>query len=166
MSDVGAAVAGGWESRLRAIVPLFGHRNWIVVADAAYPAQSNAGIKTVATGGEQVDVLRKVIQLIGASKHIRAHIYLDAELPFVAEADAPGVDEYRAELKELLAGSELIHIRHEQTIAKLDQAALVFSILILKTTMTVPYTSVFFELDCGYWNDEAEQRLRKEIAMR
>jgi hypothetical protein len=29
--------------------------------------------------------------------------------------------------------------------------------------MTIPYTSVFFELDCGYWNAAAEQRLRKAI---
>jgi hypothetical protein len=29
--------------------------------------------------------------------------------------------------------------------------------------MTIPYTSVFFELDCGYWNAEAEQRLRQAM---
>jgi hypothetical protein len=29
--------------------------------------------------------------------------------------------------------------------------------------MTIPYTSVFFELDCGYWNADAEQRLRQLI---
>src|ERR1039458_10655620 len=29
--------------------------------------------------------------------------------------------------------------------------------LLIKTDMTIPYTSVFFELDCGYWNAEAEQ---------
>jgi hypothetical protein len=35
-----------------------------------------------------------------------------------------------------------------------------FRILIVKTDMIIPYTSVFFELDCGYWNAEAEGRLR------
>jgi hypothetical protein len=29
--------------------------------------------------------------------------------------------------------------------------------------MLIPYTSVFFELDCGYWNAEAEERLREAI---
>jgi hypothetical protein len=29
--------------------------------------------------------------------------------------------------------------------------------------MTIPYTSVFFELDCGYWNAEAEVRLRQAM---
>jgi hypothetical protein len=31
---------------------------------------------------------------------------------------------------------------------------------VLKTNMTLPYTSVFIELDCGYWSPEAEARLR------
>jgi hypothetical protein len=30
--------------------------------------------------------------------------------------------------------------------------------------MTIPYTSVFFELDCGYWSAAAEQRLRKAMS--
>ncbi len=54
-------------------------------------------------------------------------------------------------------------IPHEQIIAKLDQSAQVFRILIVKTDMTIPYTSIFFELDCGYWDAEAEQRLRQSI---
>jgi hypothetical protein len=31
------------------------------------------------------------------------------------------------------------------------------------TNLTLPYTSVFLELDCGYWSPEAEQRLRDAI---
>jgi hypothetical protein len=52
---------------------------------------------------------------------------------------------------------------HEQIIQKLDQSAQVFSILIVKTDMTIPYTTVFFELDCGYWNAGAEERLREAM---
>ena len=52
---------------------------------------------------------------------------------------------------------------HEQIIHKLDQAAEMFRVLILKTDGTIPYTSVFFELDCGYWNADAEQRLRQAM---
>jgi hypothetical protein len=29
--------------------------------------------------------------------------------------------------------------------------------------MTLPYTSVFFELRAAYWGDEAEERLRKAM---
>jgi uncharacterized membrane protein YcjF (UPF0283 family) len=158
------ATAGDWESRVDALLPLFGHRNWIVVADAAYPAQARAGIETIATGAEQVDLLRRVSQSIQRSTHIRANVYVDAELAFVSERDAPGVHRYRDELHTLFAASELKSLQHEMIIDKLDQSAQVFRVLVLKTTMTIPYTSVFFELDCGYWNDEAEQRLRQAFS--
>jgi hypothetical protein len=52
---------------------------------------------------------------------------------------------------------------HEQIIAKVDQSGEVFRIFVIKTKMTIPYTSVFFELDCGYWNAEAEVRLRQAM---
>jgi hypothetical protein len=45
----------------------------------------------------------------------------------------------------------------------LDEAGKTFNVLILKTNLTLPYTSVFLELDCGYWSEEAEQRLRAAL---
>jgi len=35
-----------------------------------------------------------------------------------------------------------------------------YKILVLKTDQTVPYTSVFIKLDCGYWNEGKEKRFR------
>ena len=52
---------------------------------------------------------------------------------------------------------------HDQIIAKLDESARLFRILILKSTLAIPYTSVFLELDCGYWTREAEQNLRLSL---
>ena len=52
---------------------------------------------------------------------------------------------------------------HEQIIAKLDQVSQVFRVLIIKTELTIPYTSVFFELGCGYWTGDAEQSMRKAM---
>jgi L-fucose mutarotase/ribose pyranase (RbsD/FucU family) len=150
-----------WEERLNELLPLYGHRNWIVVADAAYPAQSNPGIETLATGADQLDVVKTVLERIGACSHVRAHVLTDREFGFVSEADAPGVDRYRRELKKLFARADIVDLPHEQIIHKLDEAANLFHILLLKTTMTIPYTTVFFELDCGYWTAEAEQRLRQ-----
>ncbi len=158
-----ASTATDWVAQLEAILPLFGHRNWIVVADAAYPAQSKPGIETIVAGADQVDVLRRVLNAIGASKHIRAHVYLDEELRFVPESSAPGVENYREELGALLADFTPNRLPHEQIIARLDQSAQLFRVLIVKTDLTIPYTSVFFELDCGYWNAEAERGLRETI---
>lgn len=149
-----------WESHLARVMPLFGHRNWIVVADAAYPAQSNPGIETVFTWGEHTEVLGKVLAAIAASSHVRANIYLDAELRLVTEEDAPGVDAVRTAITRHLAEKDTRLLAHEQIIARLDEAGKLFRILILKSTLTTPYTSVFLELDCGYWSKEAETRLR------
>ncbi len=141
-------------------MPLFGHRNWIVVADAAYPAQSRAGIETIVSGAGQIEVARGVLRAISAAKHVRANIYLDRELQSVAEADAPGVLRYRAQVANLLKSAATISLPHEQIIARLDQTAQLFRVLIIKTKLTIPYTSVFFELDCGYWSAQAEKSLR------
>jgi hypothetical protein len=153
-----------WKRELKALLPFFGHRNWIVVADSAYPAQSRPGIDTIVSGGGQIEVARRVFDAIAASKHVRANIYLDQELQFIAEDDAPGVSRYRIQLAELLKIAKTITLPHEQVIAKLDQTAQIFRVLIIKTEFTIPYTSIFFELDCGYWNAEAEQRLRRAMA--
>lgn len=152
-----------WKSRLGALLPHYGHRNWIVAADSAYPAQARNGIETIVADAEQIVVVRAVHDAIAASRHARASVYVDLELGFVDENDAPGVSDYREQLKRVLYGAQLNRIPHEQIIHKLDQSAQAFRILIIKTDMTIPYTSVFFELDCGYWNAEAEQRLRQTI---
>jgi D-ribose pyranose/furanose isomerase RbsD len=153
-----------WKRELNALLPLFGHRNWIVVADSAYPAQSRPGIDTIVSGAGQIEVARRVLDAIRASKHVRANIYLDLELQFVAESDAPGVSRFRTQLAELIKSAETITLPHEQIIARLDHAAQLFRVLIIKTGLTIPYTSIFFELDCGYWSAEAELRLRRAMA--
>ena len=152
-----------WELQLNALLPVFGHRNWIVVADSAYPAQSKPGIDTIVSGEDQIHVVQKVLAAIAACKHIRANVYVDKELGFVNGNDAPGISRYRADLEATLGSASVKQLPHEDIITRLDQSAQVFRILIIKTEMTIPYTSVFFELDCGYWDANAEKRLRQTI---
>jgi hypothetical protein len=162
----GNAGASGadWRSALRRSLPLFGHRNWIVVADAAYPAHCSPGIETVAAGAGLIDVLREVLAALAAAPHVRPILHTDRELAFVAESDAPGVTAFRDELADALHGRKLDAIPHEQILAKLDAAGRMFHVLFIKTNLTIPYTSIFMELDCGYWPADAEQRLRAAMA--
>ena len=160
MSNFNASAKKGWERQLRESLPLFGHRNWIVIADAAYPAQSRPGIETVLAAGDQISVARKALAAIRNYKHIRARVHMDRELRFLAESDAPGVTAYRRQLDALFQDSNRSEVLHEQIIARLDQSARLFRILIIKTEMTIPYTSIFFELECGYSSAETEERLR------
>jgi hypothetical protein len=88
---------------------------------------------------------------------------MDAELERVSEGDAPGVTDLREAIDRVLSGHNMRILPHEQIIAKLDQNAKLFKIAIFKSTLAIPYTSVFLELDCGYWNDKAEKRLRDAL---
>jgi hypothetical protein len=78
--------------------------------------------------------------------------------------DAPGGTASRERLKELVKGQQTQVMPHEDIISQLDEGSELFNVLLLKTTLTIPYTSVFLELDCGYWSAEKEQRLRDAIA--
>jgi hypothetical protein len=155
-----------WHQRLREELPLLGHRNWIAVVDSAYPLQTSAGIETVETNADQLDVVRAVLDQVGKAKHVRPVIFTDAELKLVPESDAKGVTAYREALTSLLGKTDAQSLPHEQIISKLDEAGRTFHILVLKTTLTIPYTSVFVRLDCGYWTDEDEKRLREKMAGR
>lgn len=152
-----------WRTRLSNELPLFGHRNWIVIADAAYPWQSAPGIETLNTDADHIEVVKFVLAELGKAKHVRPAIYTDAELKHVPEENAKGITADREALGKLLADRAVQALPHEQIIAKLDEDGRTFHILILKTKLTLPYTSVFLQLDCGYWNAEAEQKLRDTI---
>ena len=152
-----------WVHTIEERMPLFGYRNWLVVADAAYPAQSRPGIETVLSGESKQATLETVLAHLRACRHIRPIIHVDRELEFVDVKNAAGVDGYRQWLQTTLEGLTVNFAPHEEIIAKLDRAAQMFSILIIKSTMVIPYTSVFIELECGYWNADSEARLRAVI---
>jgi hypothetical protein len=145
-------------------MPLLGHRNWILVVDSAYPLQTSPGVETIETNATQLEVVRKVLGAIHRSIQVRPVIYLDAELPFVPEADAPGVSAYRAELGQLVHNYTPESLPHEKIISNIDEAGKIFRVLVLKTNMTIPYTSVFIRLDCKYWSAEQEKRLRIKMS--
>ncbi|HLZ41681.1 MAG TPA: hypothetical protein VKQ11_12005 [Candidatus Sulfotelmatobacter sp.] len=158
-----------WRARLHEELPLLGHRNWIAVVDSAYPLQISPGIETIDTDSDHLEVVRRVLHEVAETKHLRPVVFTDAELKAVPEADAPGVTYYRDTLTHFLetfngGGLELHSLPHEDIIGKLDEAGKTFHVLVLKTRMTIPYTSVFVRLDCGYWTEEQENRLREKMA--
>src|ERR1700734_567409 len=102
-----------WEEILVHRLMHFGHRNWIVIADSAYPAQSNSGIETIATGAGHLEVLGKTLRAIADCKHLRAKVLVDAELKSVAECDAPGATAVRQGLYQLLGHQDARELDHE-----------------------------------------------------
>lgn len=163
MSSAQAAKAPAWMDTLAGYLPALGHRNWIVVADSAFPLQISPGIETIATGEDHFAVLDEVLKAVDGAKHIRPKIWLDKELAFVTEDLAPGADEAKRRLEKVLEGRGAAPVLHEELISRLDQAGKAFKIVMVKTTLAVPYTSVFLELDCGYWPAENEAKLREKM---
>lgn len=152
-----------WQQKVQQELPLLGHRNWIVIVDSAYPLQSSPGIETLDTGEDQLTVLDTVLNALKTSKHVRPLVHTDAELAFVREKQAPGVDRYRSELKQRLNGIPSDSILHQKLIDQLGDTSKSFHVLVLKSQMTIPYTSVFLQLDCRYWGAEDEAGLRAEM---
>ncbi len=159
-----ASEPSDWKSEVEKNLQLFGHRNWIVVADAAYPLQSNQAIKTIKVDADQLETIAFVNQMIKKYEHVDATIFVDKEMAFVTENAAKGIENYRTELDKLLGRNDTNALLHEDIIRKLDESAKLFTVLILKTDLTIPYTSVFYQLECGYWDAESEESLRNDMS--
>jgi hypothetical protein len=153
-----------WKAKVADAMPLLGHRNWILVVDSAYPLQSSPGVETIETKDKQIDVVQFVLKTVNASIHVRPDIYMDAELPFVPDADAPGASAYRAQIAKVLHGYTIESVLHDKIIADIGETGKAFQVLVLKTNLAIPYTSVFIRLDCKYWSADAEKRLRTKMA--
>ena len=110
-----------WREILKERLQLYGHRNWLVIADSAYPAQCRQAIETVVADEEQTTVLEQALAILGECKHVKANVYTDTELRFVREEDAPGIGSYREKLGILLKGYDVGVLPHEEIISKLDR---------------------------------------------
>lgn len=158
-----------WKPQFDQKLPLLGHRNWIVIADKAFPEQNAAGIEVINTNENLLPVLKYVLQQVKASGHVKPVIYQDKELQFITESQAKGVTSFRLESEKLIKkGNTSLELQpqtilHEAVFAKLDEASKLFKIVVLKTNETIPYTSVFLQLDCSYWNAEKGKKLREKM---
>src|SRR5687767_13415440 len=91
-----------WRRCLAELLPAYGHRNWILIADAAYPAQVGA-IEVLVTGEDHLTIVREVMAALRGARHLHPVVRLDAELQYVTDDLVPGADALRAALLEDLA---------------------------------------------------------------
>ena len=159
-------LAANWQAKIRRMLPLLGHRNWILIVDSAYPLQISPGIETIETGQGLPEVTKYVLNLVDHSIQVRPDVYMDAELPFIDAADAadePEVSRYQNQIRTVLQNRKVNFRPHEQLLRQINDIGATYKILVLKTNETIPYTSVFLRLDAKYWSDEAEARLREAM---
>lgn len=148
-----------WKKEFDAVLPLLGHRNWILIVDKAFPLQSAAGMSYINSNETIGKVITEVLSKIDCVSHIKPIIYTDKELeilPQIGEAEAKMAEN----IKSLLSSYEVNSMLHDEVFTKLDTASKLFNVVVIKTESTIAYSSIFIELDCGYWTAEKEQKLR------
>ncbi|WP_423736048.1 hypothetical protein [Chitinophaga caseinilytica] len=153
-----------WQQQFSEMLPLLGHRNWIIVADQAFPQLKAEGITYINTGDRLLPVLQEVMAAVQQSGHVKPIVYRDKELQFITETQSTGIGAFRDSAAAALKGNNVREMLHDSVFAKLDAAAGLFRVVVLKTDEKLPYTSVLLELDCAYWDGEKEAALRKAIA--
>lgn len=151
-----------WKHQLQDMLPLLGHRNWIVITDMAYPLQTQPGILTLYATEEYEQVVTEVDRMIKAVPHVFAHIYQDSERRAMSEALCPGWDKHVEAMGHVFAPGDVEYVPHEELIQRLDSVSKLFRVVIIKTNLDKPYTSTFFELDCKYWDAGRERAIRMQ----
>jgi len=152
-----------WKVRFKDRLPLLGHRNWVLILDKAYPEQTAAGVETVYTNENLLDVLRYAKKEIDSSTHVNAEIFTDKELGFITPSQVANIASFRDSLNKIL-GSNTEVLPHDSVFHKIDAVTKLFKVLVLKTNETIPYSSVFIRLNCAYWDGNKEKVLRDSIS--
>ena len=158
-----AQAAEDWHALFAHELPLLGHRNWIVIADSAFPQQNAAGIETIDTGEDLLPVLKEVLTRLDATPHVRPIIFRDRELRFITEAQSPGISRFIAQSDAVLGKRPVQTLLHENVFKKFDTESKLFKVLVLKTRGTLAYSSFFLQLDAAYWDSARESALRKAM---
>jgi D-ribose pyranose/furanose isomerase RbsD len=148
-----------WKDELKNMMPFLGHRNWIVVTDMAYPLQSKDAITTLYANEPYIEVVREIKNILSEIPHVTPQIYQDRELSFLNDEICPEIDELKKDVSTALSPLKSTMLPHEELISTLDSTAEVFKIIIIKTNLTKPYTTIFFRLDCKYWDAEKQKML-------
>jgi D-ribose pyranose/furanose isomerase RbsD len=148
---------------MRRHVNELGFRNWIVIAEASFPAYTRPGVRQVAAQVEIPEALTYVLQTIDQTQHVRPSVFLTRELRSMQNDRAPGIDDLRKKLNVGLASVETTYLDQESLMSLVADANRSFEVLVIRTTSALPYSSVFIELQHGYWDSESEQQLRERI---
>ena len=153
-----------WQNELKSMLPYLGDRNWILIVDKAFPEQTAKGIKMIYTHEKLLPVLRYTLNLIHSANHVGAVIYTDKELHYLTSDEVPDINQYRDSLKKIFGKQNIHSILHEQVFNQMNNDSKLFQVVVLKTNETIPYSSVYLHLNCAYWNDSLETKLRKDMS--
>lgn len=152
-----------WKAAVQRQAGQLGYRNWIVIAEASFPAHNRPGIRQVNAPAGIPEALDYVLSTLEQTETVRPQIYVPRELRSVENDFAPGIDDFRKKLEESLHGHETTELDQQSLLTLLEDASRSFDVLVIRTPTALPYSSIFLELQPGYWDVDSETRLRARI---
>lgn len=153
----------GWQAAVERQASQLGYRNWIVIAEASFPAHSRPGVRQVNAPTEIPETLDFVLTTLEQTENVRPRVYVTRELRAVENDFAPGIDDMRKRLQTAFHGHETTELDQQSLLTLLEDANRSFDVLVIRTHTALPYSSVFLELQPGYWDVDSETRLRERI---
>ncbi len=154
---------GSWKWAVQSQVAQLGYRNWIVIAESSFPAHSRHGVRQVPAPVEITEALDYVLFSLERTENVRPNLYVSRELRSVENDFAPGIDDLRKKLESALHGHTPTELDHQSLLTLVEDANRSFDVLVIRTQTALPYSSVFIELQPGYWDADSEARLRERI---
>jgi D-ribose pyranose/furanose isomerase RbsD len=152
-----------WQSKLATTIDAFGHRNWILVVDKAFPSLSSPNIEVVFADVDIRTAIDTTIKMLENATHVMPIIYIDKEFAYISENELKGITEFRKKAHASIHSFNPKQLYHEEVFNKVKEVSSLFKVLVIKTNETTPYSSVFIELDCKYWSGKQEEALRKAM---
>ncbi len=153
-----------WQAAVDRQAGQLGYRNWIVIAEASFPAQSRPGVRQVNASVDVPEALDYVLKALEQTENVRPQLYVTREVRSLENDFAPGIDELRKRTQVSLHGHETTELDQQSLLTLLEDANRSFDVLVIRTTTALPYSSIFLELQPGYWDVDSETRLRDKIA--
>lgn len=157
------SLSDSWKLQFKKKLSEYGHRNWILIVDKAFPLQNSAGIITINTHQDLLKVLDYTLSQIDSSSHVKPLIFTDKELNYISKEQVENIGDYRTALLKSIGKYQPQSMLHDSVFVNIDKASKLFQVLVLKTNEVIPYSSVFIQLDCKYWTSKKENDLRKRI---
>ena len=122
-----------WQGAVDRQARQLGYRNWIVIAEASFPAQNRPGTRQVTAPVEVPEALDYVLRTLERTEDLRPQIYVTRELRSVENDFAPGIDELRKRIKSSLHGHETTELDQQSLLTLLEDANHSYDVLVIRT---------------------------------
>lgn len=152
-----------WANTIKQEILKLGNFNWIIIAEPTFSNFKPKGITTLTIDASSPEVIKQVFNIIERNGHVDGKIYFSKESRFLTEKQTPGITQFKTKRDKALSGRKTRALNHAALEILLIEAKQKHRILIIKTNTLLPYSSVFIELESGYWHSESETALRKPM---